>query len=419
MQTEVLDMTDSMQTLQAIIRSAGDAIITADARGNIVTWNPTAERMFGWTEAEAVGEPLTLIIPERFQAEHDDGITRVVATGETRVIGHTIEVGGLRKDGSELPVELSLETWLTNGERFFTGIIRDITERNEAELALRRANEALAKKNKMLEGLSAKLAKYLSRQVYDSIFEGRTEVRVMSYRKRLTVFFSDIQGFTEMTDRMEPEPISQLLNGYLSDMSGIALEHGGTVDKFIGDAIMIFFGDPETRGEVEDATACVRMAIKMRDRVAELKDEWQRQSGSVELHVRMGIHTGYCTVGNFGSEDRLDYTIVGKEVNAASRLESTAQPDQIQISHVTHELIKQEMLCAPVGEVNVKGLAYPIKTYKVVGLVGDDPLAATPGFSLDIDPSKLAPAEADAAKEALRSALSDLEGHTHSEEGTN
>ena len=129
-------MSDSLQTLEAIIRSAGDAIITADATGDIVTWNPTAERMFGWGEAEAVGQTLTLIIPERFHPEHDEGIDRVVATGETRIIGHTVEVAGLHKDGSEFPVELSLETWLTDVERFFTGIIRDITERKEAEQAL-------------------------------------------------------------------------------------------------------------------------------------------------------------------------------------------------------------------------------------------------------------------------------------------
>ncbi len=413
-----LIMPDSMQTLEAIIRSAGDAIITADAKGDIVTWNPTAERMFGWGEAEVVGQPLTLIIPERFHPQHDDGIARVVTTGETRIIGDTVEVGGLCKDGSEIPVELSLETWVTEGERFFTGIIRDITERKEAEKALQEANQALAQKNEMLEGLSAKLAKYLSKQVYDSIFEGRTEVRVESYRKMLTVFFSDIQGFTELTDRMEPEPLSQLLNGYLSDMSVIALEHGGTVDKFIGDGIMIFFGDPETRGEAEDAMACVRMAMAMRDRVNVIKDEWQRHSGSVELHVRIGINTGYCTVGNFGSEDRLDYTIVGKEVNTTSRLESSAQPDQIQISHDTHELIKHEIRCAPIGKVKVKGLAYPIKTYEVLGLAGDEQ-AATEGFSLEIDPSKLAPEEAEAAKEALQRALDELERPTSiSDEGT-
>ncbi len=209
---------------------------------------------------------------------------------------------------------------------------------------------------------------------------------------------------------MEAEPLSQLLNSYLSEMSEIALEHGGTVDKFIGDGIMIFFGDPDSRGEKEDAVACAKMALAMRERVRVLKHDWQRQAGAIELHVRMGINTGWCTVGNFGSEDRLDYTIVGKEVNAASRLENSAQPDQIHISHDTYELIKDEIHCDPVGELKVRGLAYPIRTYEVVGMVGEpqpEPVAA--GFNLEIDPSRLAPEEAEAAREALRRALGELE----------
>jgi len=103
-------------------------------------------------------------------------------------------------------------------------------------------------------------------------------------------------------------------------MSKIALDHGGTIDKYIGDAIMIFFGDPETLGEKEDAIACVRMAIDMRKKLAAMRREWDVLGVTTPLHVRMGVNTGFCTVGNFGSEERLDYTVVGGAVNLASRL---------------------------------------------------------------------------------------------------
>lgn len=409
-------MPDSMQTLEAIIRSAGDAIITADATGDIVTWNPTAERMFGWGEAEAVGQPLTLIIPERFHPQHHEGIDRVVATGETRIVGETVEVSAIHKDGSELPVELSLETWVTDGERFFTGIIRDITERKEAEQALQKANEALAEKNEMLEGLSAKLAKYLSRQVYDSIFEGRRDVKIESYRKELTVFFSDIQGFTDLTDRLEAETVSELLNSYLSSMAEIADEYGGTIDKFIGDGIMIFFGDPETAGRKEDALACVRMALAMRERISELRNGWIEISGSANLRVRIGINTGYCTVGNFGSDDRMDYTIVGGPVNVAARLESTAEQDQIHIAHDTFMLVKDEIYCRPMGEIAVKGVAHKLRTYEAVGSrdnlsqSGVPVEASATGFSLALDPMAIAADDAESAKTALKAALAALDG---------
>lgn len=408
-------MPDSMQTLEAIIRSAGDAIITADATGDIVTWNPTAERMFGYGEAEAVGQPLTLIIPERFHPQHHEGIDRVVATGETRIVGETVEVSAIHKDGSELPVELSLETWVTDGERFFTGIIRDITERKEAEQALQKANEALAEKNEMLEGLSAKLAKYLSRQVYDSIFEGRRDVKIESYRKELTVFFSDIQGFTDLTDRLEAETVSELLNSYLSSMAEIADEYGGTIDKFIGDGIMIFFGDPETAGRKEDALACVRMALAMRERISELRNGWIEISGSANLRVRIGINTGYCTVGNFGSDDRMDYTIVGGPVNVAARLESTAEQDQIHIAHDTFMLVKDKIYCRPMGEIAVKGVAHKLRTYEAVGSrdnlsqSGVPVEASATGFSLALDPMAIAADDTEAAKTALKAALAALD----------
>ncbi len=375
--------------------------------------------MFGYTDEEMAGEPLTAIVPERFRESHARGIERVVGGGDHHVIGKTVELAGLHKDGREFPIELSLATWTTGERRFFSGIIRDITERKTAEQALHLANKSLNEKNAQLEALSVKLAKYLSRQVYDSIFEGRTDVRVESYRKELTVFFSDIEGFTDLTDRLEAEVLSDILNTYLSEMSRIADECGGTIDKFIGDGVMIFFGDPETKGRKEDALACVRMALRMRERAIGLRRTWADLIGPEPLHIRMGINTGYCTVGNFGSEDRLDYTIVGGAVNVASRLEETAGPDQIQISHTTYALVKDQIYCRPLGDVRVKGVSHELRTYEVVGEL--DALgprerveAAMEGFNLVLDPSGLSPDEAEKARQALQSALKALDASSES-----
>jgi adenylate cyclase len=408
------ELASSREQLNAVVRSASEAIVCADGAGRVTLWNPAAERMLGFEAGRILGAPLTTIIPARYRQLHEAGFERMLAGGQPRLIGGTAQVSALREDGTELPVELSLSMWTTAEGPFFGAIIRDVTERVRAEMELRSAHEALAEKTQQLEALSGKLAKYLSRQLYQSIFEGRTEVRVTSYRKKLTVFFSDIQGFTELTDSMEAEPLSELLNEYLAEMSTIASEHGGTVDKFIGDGIMIFFGDPESRGEKEDAVACVEMALAMQGRVREFQREWRERGISRSLHVRMGINTGYVTVGNFGSEDRLDYTIVGGQVNVAARLQTGAEPDQILVSGETHALVRDRIRCAPVGEIKVKGIAYPIPTYGVLGTYEDGPLREQAidderqGFRLVLDPARLSAADADHARTVLRHALETL-----------
>lgn len=416
-------LTVSERRLAAVLESANDAVVSIDSAGRVNLWNQRAAEMFGYTVEEMLGEPLDAIIPERFRDAHAEGLERVGAGGERRVIGSTVELAALDGEGHEFPIELSLATWEVEGERFYGGIIRDITERKVAEHALQVANKSLNEKNEQLEALSAKLAKYLSRQVYDSIFEGRTDVRVQSYRKELTVFFSDIEGFTDLTDRLEAEEISEILNSYLSDMAAIADSCGGTIDKFIGDGVMIFFGDPETNGRKADALACVQMALRMKRRIEELRVQWADRVGPEPLHVRMGINTGYCTVGNFGSEERLDYTIVGTAVNTASRLESTAAPDQIQISHSTYTLVKDEIYCRPLGDHTLKGISHKMATYEVVAEHGDPEVdkrikAEIGDFALSLDPLSLDPEAAAQAREALRSALAALDGEGETADAT-
>jgi PAS domain S-box-containing protein len=416
--TERFEMTQALATseqrLEAILESANDAIISIDSVGRVVLWNPRAGDLFGYTADEMIGEQLTAVIPERFQGGHVEGVSRVTSGGERHVIGQTAELAGVHRDGREFPLELSLATWEADGQRFYSGIIRDITERKMAEDALQVANKSLNEKNDQLEALSGKLAKYLSRQVYDSIFEGKTDVQVQSYRKELTVFFSDIEGFTDLTDRLEAEVVSEILNSYLSEMATIADGCGGTIDKFIGDGIMIFFGDPESRGKKQDAIECVGMATRMKRRLAELRRDWAEMIGPEPLHVRIGINTGYCTVGNFGSEDRLDYTIVGGAVNAASRLESTAAVDQIQISHSTYSLVKDFFYCRPIGDVSVKGISHQLRTYEVVAEFADlgptERIESEIGdFRVSLDPNSLDSQSAELAREALRSALAALD----------
>lgn len=233
------------------------------------------------------------------------------------------------------------------------------------------------------ERILAKLSKYFSPQVYSSIFTGELDVNINTNRKSLTVFFSDIKGFTTITEKLEPEILTELITYYLTEMTDIAIEYGGTVDKYIGDAIMIFFGDPNTEGIKKDAISCVAMALKMRRKVKVIRKKWESFGLTEALDVRMGIHTDVCTVGNFGSQDRLDYTVLGNGVNLASRLETLANPNEILISENTYNVIRNDIRCTYFDEIKVKGKSHPIKTFQVQNLILDKSDRETIDFETD------------------------------------
>ena len=280
-------------------------------------------------------------------------------------------------------------------------------------LARVRTQLALRQSRQELEGLSQKLSRYLSPQIYQSIFEGKQDARIGSSRKKLTVFFSDIVGFTKQTEGMEPEDLAFILNGYLNRMAGVVLKHGGTLDKFMGDAVLVFFGDPESRGLKEDAGACLRMALEMKQIIGELGQEWSSKGISRDFGVRMGMTTGFCTVGNFGSEQRMDYTIIGNQVNLASRLQAAAQPGDILIAHETWLLVKDEFECTAQEPVHVKGFERPVQTYIVRSELGagfqtrniDE---ACDGFSLSLDPAAVKPDQRAEVLQKLKRAMDRL-----------
>ncbi len=209
------------------------------------------------------------------------------------------------------------------------------------------------------------LSRYAPLQLWQSIMKGESEAKIEYKRKKMTIFFSDIQGFTELSETLIPDDLAFLLNDYLSHMTEIAKQYEATVDKFMGDAILIFFGDPNTQGVEQDAKTCVEMAIAMRQQMKLLRERWKKM-GYPALHIRMGISTGYCHVGNYGASHRMAYTIVGRDVNLAARLQSAAEVDEILIADDTHQLIKNEFLCVPKVPIYLKGIQGPVKTWQVM-----------------------------------------------------
>ncbi|RVI22731.1 adenylate/guanylate cyclase domain-containing protein [Sinorhizobium meliloti] len=304
------------------------------------------------------------------------------------------------------------DRWIQISERRISGggtvaVYSDITE-------LKRREQDLSEKSVALEALSAKLAKYLAPQVYNSIFSGKQDVRIESRRKKLTICFSDIAAFTETTDKMESEELTQLLNQYLTEMSKIALSFGATIDKYVGDAILMFFGDPETRGIREDAIACVSMALAMQERMGELGETWRSVGIEMPLRCRIGIHTDYCTVGNFGSEDRMDYTIIGGAVNLAARLEEEAAPGSVLISYETFAQVKDLIHCEETGRVRIRGIAYPVATYRVVDFKANLTTGCSsirtdlPHLRIEAEPELMSTGEREVAVTALRETLDRL-----------
>ena len=209
---------------------------------------------------------------------------------------------------------------------------------------------------------AARLRQYLSPQLAESILAGDTEVVLGSSRKYLTVFMSDIRGFTEMTEQMEPEHLVDELNEYLGEMTNIIFRHGGTLDKYIGDAILVFFGDPVAQDDHEQRA--LKMALEMQDHVENLEGRWTSTYGA-SFRIGIGITTGWVTVGNIGSSARTDYTVLGNEVNLASRLADQAEAGEILVTERTMIKAPSEITGDVVDEVTLKGVSRPIKIYSL------------------------------------------------------
>ena len=282
----------------------------------------------------------------------------------------------LKKENSKLKLEARLRKSLSVELERQKGIVQAAKE--EAE-----------KQQQLLQKASDRLSKYLSPQICEQIFSD-VEFDTGTGRKKLTIFFSDIVNFTSITESMEAEELSGFLNFYLTNMCEIALKYGGTIDKFIGDSVMIFFGDPQSQGLEKDALACCNMGLEMLAFVEKNEELFKEKFNFPEkLEIRIGVHSGVCSVGNFGSDQRLDYTVIGRAVNVAARLEQAAPNNSMLFSNSTKSLLGDTFQVSDSIEVKAKGIDRPIIGYILTNQVSKRSLVTVneEGISLKFDPS--------------------------------
>lgn len=209
------------------------------------------------------------------------------------------------------------------------------------------------------------LKRYFSPHVVDAILDPSRAMGLSTQRKDLAILFADLRGFTALTDRLEPEELERILNEYLTEMTDVVFRHRGTLDKYIGDAVMAFFGDPISYGN--DAERALRAAVEMRERFQRLRSSWPRDIGD-SLNVGIGVATGFVTVGPLGSPARMEYTVVGNAVNIASRLTDLAEPGQVLASARTLETCPSLTEARSLGKHNVRGVSAPVDVMEVLGL---------------------------------------------------
>ena len=271
--------------------------------------------------------------------------------------------------------------------------------------------EKLTKTNAALSSLTRNLARFVPETVVDALMKSGDEQLAGTERRQLTVFFSDIVGFTGMTEQLEPEQLSKLLMDYFSEMNRLCARWGGTLDQFIGDAIVIFFGAPRSKGAQADARNAVGMALEMQERLAALRVKWAEEGLSPPLHVRMGLATGFATVGNFGSDSRLHYTAIGNAVNAAARIQALADKDSILIDADTKALVQDNLSCVTRDTVTLRGRQHPVQLYEVTGdqsqRAHDFIVGSSDGFRLFLDSAVLS--DRQTALSLLREAVRQIE----------
>jgi len=218
---------------------------------------------------------------------------------------------------------------------------------------------------------TGELKRFLPLQIAEGLMAGQPPPADGFERRKLTLLFADLVGFTDLSDTLEPEELSEVLNEYLREMTAVAVAHGGTLDNYIGDGLMVIFGAPIADEEPVQAWAALRAGFGMIARADELSAAIRDRGIPADLRLRVGVNTGHCTVGVFGSDLLRAYKAVGFAVNVAARLQSEADPGTVLAGFRTYALVKDRVRAQSRGELTLKGAARPVEAWEIVGLESD------------------------------------------------
>jgi len=326
---------EQSKRFQVICSSKNDAIITSDETKKIVFWNKGAEFIFGYSSEEAVGQPLTMIIPRELHQRHEHGIERMNQRMKPRVLGKVLELKAIRKGGQEFPIELTLGSWDNDGKRYYSGIIRDITEKKKAEQIIM---DEKRKSDELLLNILPKL-------VADEL-KNKGSAKAKRYPS-VTILFTDFEDFTRLASAISPIRLVKELNEIFGAFDDILETLRIEKIKTIGDAYFAACGLPEPSRD--HASRCVEAAKQM----FRYLDE-RNQSHEIQWRMRAGIHTGPVVAGVV-SKKKYAYDLFGDTVNTASRMETNGEVGKINISDTTYQLIREKYNCVARGQVSVKG----------------------------------------------------------------
>jgi class 3 adenylate cyclase/PAS domain-containing protein len=352
---QVREITAMKTTQDRILRSVSSGIIAMDRAGTITSCNQAAAEMLLTTPDAVTGCQLGDILPPRFMV----------------ALGAPFDSDGMEPgatiQGFEMAGDLPGRGYVSFAHRLsplrdeagsnigYVLVLDDHTEREQLDRERRRATAEREKIQKIFEN-------YMPPQVFQELLrQGPERTGITGDRRELTIMFADIRGFTGISERLEPEQVVELLNGYLAAATDVVFEHHGTIDKFIGDAIMALFGAPVP---IENhALQTVRAAMAMQRRFAETPVRaGQRASFGI------GINTGHGVVGTIGAPQLMSYTVIGDVVNVAARLQGEARAGEVLITEDTFHLVADHVDTEELGSLYVKGRLAPVTMYKVTAV---------------------------------------------------
>lgn len=359
-------MSQDLFIYEKMIQGMKEGVLAIDKKGKILNINPAAKEILGLKEENLTESIAPILLEDERNLEF---VQLILDAVYERGVTHNAVVSFF--DG-ESQKQLFVSTSYLQKEEEKIGILvalNDVTELMELRDAMqamnkiRKLNHKLEVRNQFIKDM---FGKYLSDDIVEQILD-KGKNQIGGTKRELTILFTDLRGFTAISETMEAEALLQMLNHYLSEMIEIIRRWNGTILEFIGDAIVVVFGAPaELKKETEAAVSC---AVEMQNAMQKI-NQYNEEKGFLPLTMSIGIHRGIVVVGNIGSEQKMKYDVIGKNVNLASRIESYAVGGQILISDPVRKEVRDLVKTGEKKKIHPKGIQESIPVYEVLSMNG-------------------------------------------------